>query len=232
MNSEQGERGPTGDTGQRGSVGMTGLTGLTGLDGVGLIGERSPTGDHGQHGETGNTGEAGERGLHGDTGQRGPQGFNGLDAPPSSRAANWLLRLAVVLFLAVIILSLAVTLTSQARDQRTIVFLRDQLSARRAEHEAISSDRVNEQAQEDCRNLYEVDIILARMTRDIEEGHLSATIALIPLDTPPGERLEIQQEAVHDLTVKDILLIEAVAASSRYIDADPAPADCPHPDSK
>ncbi|HXH35006.1 MAG TPA: hypothetical protein VNJ54_11405 [Plantibacter sp.] len=202
-----------------------------------------PPDSKGGDGGAGGVGRPGVPGLPGIAGRRGLAGRAGRDGHNSisliSNGVSRLWAIAATLFLAVVILALAVTLTSQARDKRTIDALRDritglndQIADLNDKADFIRVDRVNEQIIEDCRNLYLEDITFARITRDIEEGQLFSTFAFIPLDTPPDERLAIQQQAVDDLTVKDIGLIEAMAAFRRYIDLDPLPLDCPHPDSK
>lgn len=229
--------GTAGEPGEPGKPGSPPPDSKGGDGGAGGVGVPGAPGKRGQDGADGDTGKAGQRGQHGDTGRAGRDGTNSISLISNGVSRLW--AIAATLFLAVVILALAVTLTSQARDKRTIDALRDritglndQIAALNDKADFIRLDRANEQVIEDCRNLYLEDITFARITRDIEEGHLSATVALIPPDTPPDERLAIQQQAVHDLTVKDIGLIEAVAAFRRYIDADPAPDDCPHTDSE
>ncbi len=121
---------------------------------------------------------------------------------------------------------------SDTRDQATIDNLEGRLDERRSEHEAIQADVDRAQAIQDCRNLYLEDVTFARITRDIEAGQQAATFALIPLDTPQAERDEITRQAVHELTVKNILLIEAGLAFKRYINTDPSPDECTHPNSE
>lgn len=224
ISGDHGERGATGDTGQQGQQGERGFVGLTGVDGgVGLIGERGPTGDHGQDGAAG---DIGRRGVHGDTGQRGPQGFAGVAAAVPSRRGNALLAVAAILFLAVIILALAVTFRSQTdsrRDSATNEDLREQL-------DIIQADRDAEKSIEDCRELFERDILFASIERDIAEGTgLFGTVVLIPIDATPEERTAISRQAVADLNVFDASLLEAEQAYIEYIAIDPPPRVCPHP---
>ncbi len=237
---ERGERGASGDTGQRGQTGDTGergIIGLTGIDGgIGLIGERGPTGDHGQHGEPGETGQhgepgetggAGERGHHGEPGQRGPQGFNGLDAPPPSRGSNWLLRLAAVMFLAVVILALATTLTGQ----NTLDRVRTRLVQIEDAAATLQVEREQEQTIEDCRDLYVEAVQLAQVGRDLGESDLATAIAAIPADATPEDRLEITRRAISGLNHADARLRSASQAFAGYAAIEPPPTDCPHPES-
>ncbi len=216
MNEQQGERGPTGDTGNTGRQGERGLVGLTGGDGdIGLIGERGPTGDHGQHGDPG---EPGRRGEHGQDGARGPTGINGLDAPPVAMGVKVLGGVTAVMFLTAIILALVVTLTSQARDTRTIDKLNAQLVARATEHEAISSNQETEQVVEDCRDLYDRDVSDAQALYLIEFGDFATT--------PEDGRLAAGER----LTAAKVAYQEAIDAFNVYAATNPAPIECPYPD--
>ncbi|MDQ3222197.1 MAG: hypothetical protein M3Q75_01790 [Gemmatimonadota bacterium] len=148
-----------------------------------------------------------------------------MDAPPASTGVKVLGLITTVMFLTVITLALAVTLTQQ----NTLDRVRARLVQIEDAATTIQVGREQEQAIEDCRDLYQDAVEFALVGRDLGESDLLTAIVAIPLDAPAAERLEVYRRAVSELNHADARLRSASQALASYVAITPPPSDCPHP---
>lgn len=199
-----------------------------------MRGERGPRGDHGQEGHIGLTGEDGATGDAGADGIRGPVGLQGASAPRRNPILVVLNTITVLCGLIIVGVALWLALDA-ARDENRLVAdrdaervenarLRDELGVVQDQLTAVQDNRLEEQRQEDCRNLYLVDITVTEAAI-VDDNLLSVVVELSPTDP---DRDETIRTAVAELQAKKDAHRAAIDAFLEYTALDPPPVECPH----